>query len=114
MKRHPPHDTTSLSSEISARIRRIFPRVERIVLFGSRARRTDDADSDIDILVVTETDLAPSRRTAKLRLALAGLDVPFDVLVVTPLELESRRDWRSTVISRALAEGTTIHDSAGA
>jgi len=88
--------------------------VERIVLFGSRARGTGHADSDIDILVVAETDLAPSRRTAKLRLALAGLDVPFDVLVVTPLELESRRDWRSTVISRALAEGTTIHDATAA
>jgi predicted nucleotidyltransferase len=112
MKPHSTHGTRPLDGEISARVRRVFPRVERIVLFGSRSRVDGDADSDFDILVVTETDLAPSRRTAKLRLALAGLDFPFDVLVVTPGELESRRDWHSTVISRALAEGTTIHDAA--
>lgn len=35
-----------------------FP-VERVVLYGSKARGDDDADSDIDLLILTSRPLAP-------------------------------------------------------
>ncbi len=39
----------------------------RIVLFGSRARRTADDDSDLDLLVVLDDDVPPETLSWRLR-----------------------------------------------
>ncbi len=38
-----------------------------VILFGSRARDAARPDSDMDILVIKETDLPPPRRSRRLR-----------------------------------------------
>ena len=60
---------------------------QRIILFGSHARGDCGPDSDLDILVVIDSDLDFVTRTADLARQLrAGVDL--DLLAYTPQEME--------------------------
>ncbi len=100
----------NLLGVIVKRTRKVFPNLQRIVLFGSRATGTSREDSDVDILVVTETELPSVKRAAKLRLALKGLGIPVDIIVVTPEEYIQYCSWKSSVIAWASREGTVLYE----
>ena len=55
----------TLLSDAAAHLRRRFP-VERVVLFGSKARGDAGVESDIDLLVLTTRRLSDSERTQVL------------------------------------------------
>ena len=77
---------------------------ERIILFGSAARGTMDAGSDIDLLVVKRTDDLPGLRAA-VRTALAANRRPLDVVAGTPRVLDEQRRCLSLVYGPALRDG---------
>ncbi len=79
--------------EIGQRIAREFD-PERIVLFGSHARGDAGEMSDVDLLVVANTDLPPSNRHAAVRRLLANYPASFDIVVKTPDEYAR---WRNVV-----------------
>ena len=83
---------------------------ERIVLFGSRAPGTSRPDSDLDLLIVEESDLPRHRRSARYRLALLGLFPAKDVVVWTPVEVERWHDVPNAFITTALAEGRVLYE----
>ena len=56
-----------------------FP-VERVILFGSKARGTDDAESDIDLLVLTSRELTWREREEVVD-ALYDIQLRYDVLL---------------------------------
>jgi len=66
--------------EIVDRIVRGFSPV-RIILFGSRARGTATADSDVDLLVVTDRPGSKRRQAVAIDLALADISVAKDVVI---------------------------------
>jgi predicted nucleotidyltransferase len=85
--------------------------IERIVLFGSRARGEARADSDLDILVITLQPLANvdrMRLTKAVRSALAKLLIPADVIVLSHEEVETRRIVPGSIIRNALREGVAV------
>jgi predicted nucleotidyltransferase len=98
----------SLINEVVERVL-AASRPERIVLFGSRARGTASADSDIDLLVI---ERVPHRRAhaTRLRSVLRGLGVAVDVLVATPEDIERYRDAIGLIYGPALREGRTIYE----
>lgn len=67
---------------------------ERIILFGSYAQGTSTKDSDIDLLVVADTDLPPHQRYSAVRQLVADVPVSFDIIVKTPQEYAR---WRSVI-----------------
>jgi len=67
---------------------------ERVILFGSHARGDASEDSDVDLLIVADTDLSPRQRYPEVRRLLADFPVAFDVFWKTP---EEYRRWRSVV-----------------
>lgn len=67
---------------------------ERVILFGSYAQGTAAEDSDVDLLVVADTDLSPRERYTAVRRLVADVPVPFDIIVKTPAEYAR---WRSVV-----------------
>lgn len=79
--------------ECGRRIGREFG-AERIILFGSYAKGTAKEDSDVDLLVVVETDLPPRARYAAVRRLVADIPSSFDIIVKTPDEYKR---WRSVV-----------------
>ena len=84
-----------------------MPEVDKVILFGSYATGRRDLFTDLDILVVMDTQESFVDRTAGLYRQLP-IDVDMDLLVYTPQELE--RKQRSGFIKQALATGQVIYE----
>jgi predicted nucleotidyltransferase len=85
---------------------------EKIILFGSHARGDAGPDSDADLLVVMNV-LGSKRETAvEIDMALFGIGMPKDVIVVTPEELLKYANIVGTIIYPALHEGEVLYERA--
>jgi predicted nucleotidyltransferase len=83
---------------------------DRIILFGSRARGEDNADSDFDLLIVAPSEEPRWRRAVPMYQLLAGLGVPKDILWWTPGEIAEWRNVKSHFINRVLDEGKVLYE----
>jgi predicted nucleotidyltransferase len=79
------------------------------VAFGSYARGTADGYSDLDLLVVLETELPFVERWKALRAMLDALPVTVDLLVYTPDEYRRGRAGGMGVFSSIAKEGVTVY-----
>lgn len=84
---------------------------QRIVMFGSAARGTMGADSDVDLLVVKSGRFQRGRLVDAIYRNLRGAGAPVDVIVVTPEEVERYRDDPCLIIAPALQEGKVVYGS---
>lgn len=93
-------------------VRRIVDAVDpaRIILFGSYAYGTPHRDSDVDILVIMETDRPRHKRSVAINRALAGLLIPKDILVYTPAEVDDWKDVPQAFVTQVLKKGVVIYD----
>lgn len=84
---------------------------ERVILFGSHARGEATAESDVDLLVVLETDEEPAEACVRVRRAArqARRGVPLDVLVYTPDELDARLAAGDPLLRHILREGVVLY-----
>ena len=73
-------DRTAVEAAVGL-LRDLFP-VERVILFGSKAKGTDDAESDIDLLVLTGRLLSWQERDA-ITDALFDVELAHDVVIST-------------------------------
>jgi predicted nucleotidyltransferase len=98
--------------EIDEMVRRIVSGFapERIILFGSQARETAAVDSDVDLLVVMRSDVAPREQVVEIRKALADLPVAKDIIVVSSAYFERYRDIVGTVVWPAVREGRVLYE----
>ena len=67
---------------------------QKVILFGSGVPGSGNTQSDIDLLIVKDTDESFFNRLADARRAVAGTHngIPLDLLVLTPEELKERLD----------------------
>ncbi|OGG26422.1 hypothetical protein A2960_06100 [Candidatus Gottesmanbacteria bacterium RIFCSPLOWO2_01_FULL_39_12b] len=88
-----------------------YCRPQKIILFGSVARNEKDNDSDIDFLIVKESEKKRPFRIKEVFEALRGVErnYPLDVIVYTPSELEKRLFLGDYFIKRILTEGKVIY-----
>ncbi len=82
---------------------------ERAVVFGSWARGTADGFSDLDLVVVLETDLPRMERPRVLAPLIDALPLGVDLLVYTPDEFEVGLRDRYGVFDAIAREGVTIY-----
>lgn len=103
-----------VQDSIREMVRRIVSQFnpDKIILFGSHARGTAGADSDVDLLVVMSPHGSKRERAIEMYGLLAGMGVPKDVIVVTPEEFEAYRDAPGTVIRTACREGKVLYERA--
>lgn len=86
-------------------------RVEKIILFGSRARGEARAESDWDFLVVLNDDLTFAVKLeliVQIKRRLAAMRIPNDIIVKSLREFEMSRDQIGTVSYFASLEGITV------
>jgi len=102
----------SIKEKIEEMVRRIVDRFhpQKIILFGSLARGNAQRDSDADILVVMPVKGSKRKQATEIDVSLIGLDLPTDVIVVTPEELEKNRDRIGTIIYPAIREGKVLYE----
>ena len=84
---------------------------ERIILFGSFATGTSGPDSDADILVVMDHGGKRREMAMKIRESISTINMPKDVFVNTPGELEKYRDIPGTISSIACRTGVTLYEA---
>lgn len=82
----------------------------KIVLFGSRAKGTARTDSDLDLLIVEDSDLPRYVRSARYRRVLCGLFPAKDIVVWTPQEVREWQGVPNAFISSVLAEGKVLYE----
>lgn len=97
--------------KLAERIAELFD-PEKIILFGSYAYGTPREDSDIDLLVIMNTDSRPVRKAIEICRALQ-YDFPMDLLVRTPEDIERRYKGCDPLICYALDKGKVLYERTG-
>ena len=82
---------------------------EAVILFGSYARSQPGRHSDVDLLVIAESDLPRQKRSRELHLIFKPYPFPMDILVYTPKEVEEESEFELSFISTVLREGKKLY-----
>lgn len=84
---------------------------EKVILFGSMARGDFGNDSDIDLLVIMNSDEKRPFRVKKIFEALRGVNrrYPLDTIVYTPQELNRRLKMGDFFIKEIMNEGRIMY-----
>jgi len=84
-----------------------IPEVLKVISFGSYANGRRDLFTDLDLIVIMETDKDFLQRTAELYQLLHS-DVDMDLLVYTPNEFQEMRE--GSFLRYALNSGQVIYE----
>jgi len=100
----------ALIAQLIAKIVREY-KPQKIVLFGSYAYGEPDEDSDIDLLIVKDTDKRPIERWMEVKRLLRDRNRRISVspLVYTPKELEERLAIKDFFIQEVLEKGKVLY-----
>lgn len=82
---------------------------ERVVLFGSHANGHADDNSDVDLLVVAESDQPRYRRSRDLYKHFRPHRFALDIVMYTPEELNQSSKTPVSFVSQVMREGKTIY-----
>ena len=80
-----------------------------VILFGSYARGGATINSDVDLLVIAESDLPRFKRSREIYTKLVPYPFAMDILVYTPEEIEQGKKTPLSFVSRVLHEGKTLY-----
>ena len=83
---------------------------DKIILFGSYALGNPNNDSDIDLLIIKDTDLPPQKRSFDIQKSLIGSMIPIDILVYTNKEFEQEKDKKYSFINSAIKTSKVIYE----
>ncbi len=104
--------TEDLLREIVRRIRAAGDPL-KIVLFGSHARGDTHPHSDVDLLVVEESDLPRCERSPKYYSATSDTFPARDIVVWTPAEIRAWEAVSNHFVTAALREGKVLYERSG-
>ena len=94
--------------EIKKRIvENIMP--EKIILFGSYAKGTATEESDLDLLIVKESNIPRYKRGREVRKYLRGLKIPVDLLVYTKDEIKRWSNVKTAFITTVMGKGKVLY-----
>jgi predicted nucleotidyltransferase len=84
---------------------------EKIILYGSFAYGKPNRDSDIDLLVIKNTQQRPIDRRVTVRRIVSDLrhGVPFSSVVVTPQELKKRLEMGDQFFEEIVDRGKVLY-----
>lgn len=105
--------------EIVENLKKIKPL--KIILFGSYAKERFDEESDIDLIVILDTDIIPENYNQKLDLKVEVRDciydvsrkIPIDLVVYTNGEFELIKKNRTSFFNEIETTGKIIYEKAG-
>ena len=85
---------------------------EKIILFGSAARGDTDEYSDLDLIVIKQSNKRFVERLVEVT-AYLPRDTAVDVLVYTPQEFQAMQEEGNPFIEQALSDGIVLYDKSG-
>jgi predicted nucleotidyltransferase len=82
---------------------------EKIILFGSYATGEATEESDIDMVVIWDSDLNPHKRNLLLSRLFPKRDFSLDIFAFTKKEAEKLKDITGTILYEAFHHGRVIY-----
>jgi predicted nucleotidyltransferase len=83
---------------------------QKIILFGSYAYGTPRPESDVDILVIMDTQESEMEQAAAI-----CRKIPYrfglDLIVCTPQRLAQRLEWGDSFLKEIIQRGATLYES---
>jgi uncharacterized protein len=86
---------------------------QKVILFGSYAYGQATEDSDVDLLVVMDTDESPLHVAAKIAAAIEH-PFPLDIVVRTPVEFASAVHRKGVFATEVATKGITLYEAGDA
>jgi uncharacterized protein len=110
---------TVISSTILTGIRNVTRQIvqqfhpQKVILFGSYAYGQPTEDSDVDLLIVMDTDESPLYVAAKIAAAIEH-PFPLDIVVRTPVEFASAIYRKGVFATEVATKGITLYEAGDA
>ena len=83
---------------------------EKIILFGSYAYGNPTEDSDLDLIIVKQSNLPKHKRGIEIRRLFYGLLVPMDLKVYTPEEFNHELLNKYSFLSSAIIDSKILYE----
>jgi len=83
---------------------------EKIILFGTYAKGTQSEHSDLDLLIIKDSNLPRYKRARQVWKYLWGSMVPMDIIVYTNKEFNEDKDVRFTFINNVHRTGKVLYE----
>ena len=81
----------------------------QVILFGSYARGDAKPGSDVDFLIIADSDLPRFKRSRELHKLFRPYPFGMDIICYTPQELEKGKKSFLSFVSTVLREGKTLY-----
>jgi len=101
--------TKGTLNEIVRKIVRAL-RPEKIILFGSYGYGSPTNDSDVDLLVIMETNDRPADRYLAVSRLIRPRPFPLDILVKTPVEITQALEKGDFFIREIVTNGQPLYE----
>jgi hypothetical protein len=107
----PTGRTTPVGESLEQAVQKIVSALhpEKIILFGSFAYGKPTSDSDVDLLIILDTDLPPKERSWEISRLLFPRPFPVDILVKTPQEIAQAAKAGDFFICEIISRGIVLH-----
>lgn len=83
---------------------------EKIILFGSYAKKTQKPESDVDVLIVKKTKKKPAQRIREALALVWGRIPHIEPQVVTPEEFRQAVTQRHSFIQEVIKDGVVLYE----
>ena len=88
-------------------------RPEKVILFGSFAYGQPTPDSDVDLLVIMESEQSAHARSAQISEILYPRPFPVDIIVRTPQEIAERLALGDCFFQEIMTKGKVLYERPG-
>ncbi len=82
---------------------------DRVILFGSQVTGKASGDSDVDLLIIADSDLPRHKRSRGIYRKMSSHKIPVDIIVYTPDEVHKGSMIPVSFISQVLQKGETVY-----
>ena len=102
--------TEELLREITDKIVKNFHPL-KVILFGSYSYGKPTPDSDVDFLVIMNSEKRPAERSAEISLKCRPTFVPMEIVALTPEEIKRRLADFDPFLEEVLAKGRILYET---
>lgn len=101
-----------ISEKVNETVRLIVENInpDKIILFGSYARGTHTADSDIDLIIVKESNLPVTERGLDIYKLFRRKLITLDIKYYTPDEFISKLKSKYSFLSSVIKESKVLYE----